>query len=67
MFATLCSRPMATKAEIGGQMPSTLPGREEAAPAFHTATHTSQFAITARMKAWRKPREEEAGQQRHTG
>mgnify|MGYP001807856888 CR=1 FL=1 len=50
MFATLCSRPIATKAEMGGQMPRTLPGRDEAAPAFHTATHTSQLAITARRK-----------------
>jgi hypothetical protein len=51
MLATECSRPMATNAAIGGQMPSTLPGRLLAAPAFHTATHTSQLAITARMNA----------------
>eukprot|EP00882_Tetradesmus_deserticola_P024027 GHRQ01026243.1.p1 GENE.GHRQ01026243.1~~GHRQ01026243.1.p1 ORF type:complete len:167 (+),score=26.31 GHRQ01026243.1:639-1139(+) len=52
MFATLCSRPIATKAAMGGQMPSTLPGRLLAAPAFHTATHTSQLARMARIKAW---------------
>ena len=64
MFATLCSRPMATKAQIGGHRPRILPGRLLAAPAHHTATHTSQLARMARMKAYRETQRQGSGSHR---
>ena len=38
-----CSRPMATKAAMGIQRPSILPGSVDAAEAWNTAMHTILF------------------------
>jgi hypothetical protein len=51
MFATLCSRPMATNALIGSHTASALPGRLAADAACHTAMQTSQLASTPRTNA----------------
>merc|ERR1712113_305342 len=47
MLATECSRPMATKVEMGNQMPPILPVRSLAAPASQTAMQTNQLHIIA--------------------
>ncbi len=51
-----CSRPSATNAETGNQAPSALPGSDAAAPACHTAMHTSQLASTPRANACARAR-----------
>jgi hypothetical protein len=56
MLATECSRPMATKAEIGNQMATILPGRSLAIEAIHTAMHTSQLHRMPRTSAVLKGR-----------
>ena len=43
MFATQCSSPIVTKAEIGNQTPIALPPKVLAALACQTAMHTSQL------------------------
>mmetsp|Transcript_45424 Transcript_45424/g.142363 ORF Transcript_45424/g.142363 Transcript_45424/m.142363 type:complete len:230 (-) Transcript_45424:294-983(-) len=54
MLATLCSKPIATNAEIGSHMPSALPARSLAALACQSAKHTIQLQRMPRMKAWPK-------------
>lgn len=51
MLATQCSRPMAAKALIGSQMPMNLLPSVLALVASHSAMHTSQLHMIARMKA----------------
>ena len=43
-----CSRPMATKAAMGIQRPSILPGSVDAAEAWNTAMHTILFQMRGR-------------------
>ena len=43
MFAGMCSKPMATKAEIGNQMPTILPTMSWAWPHRKTAMQTIQL------------------------
>merc|ERR1719382_768058 len=47
MFATECSKPMATNMEIGNQMPTILPARSFAEVARKTAMQTSQLHMMA--------------------
>ena len=51
MLATLCSKPLETKAMIGKKMAKILPTISLAAKAIHTARHTSQLQQMARKKA----------------
>ena len=50
IFATLCSKPMATKAMIGKKMPKILPTMSFAASASTIARQTSQLQRMARKK-----------------
>mmetsp|Transcript_883 Transcript_883/g.986 ORF Transcript_883/g.986 Transcript_883/m.986 type:complete len:87 (-) Transcript_883:564-824(-) len=49
IFAIECSRPKATKAEIGNQMATILEIKEVHPDAMYTAMHTSQLHSTPRM------------------
>lgn len=53
MLATQCSSPMAANALIGSQMPMNLLPSVLALVASHSAMHTSQLHMIARMKACR--------------
>jgi len=57
MFATLCSNPIATNAEIGNQTPTALPGRSFAADANQIAKQTNQLHKTPLVNAYVKVRE----------
>lgn len=51
IFATECSRPKVTKAEIGNQMATAFPMVSFAIDAMYTAMHTSQLQRMPRTKA----------------
>mmetsp|Transcript_16040 Transcript_16040/g.17512 ORF Transcript_16040/g.17512 Transcript_16040/m.17512 type:complete len:220 (+) Transcript_16040:45-704(+) len=51
MFATECSRPNVTKAEIGSQIATAFPVASFAIDARYTAMHTSQLQRIPRTKA----------------
>ena len=57
MFATECSRPNVTKAEMGSQMATALPVASLAIDARYTAIHTSQLQRMPRTKAVSKGKE----------
>mmetsp|Transcript_53105 Transcript_53105/g.126688 ORF Transcript_53105/g.126688 Transcript_53105/m.126688 type:complete len:212 (-) Transcript_53105:488-1123(-) len=50
MFATECSKPIATKVEMGNQMPTILPAISDAEDAMKMAMQTSQLQNTALIK-----------------
>mmetsp|Transcript_21832 Transcript_21832/g.54605 ORF Transcript_21832/g.54605 Transcript_21832/m.54605 type:complete len:204 (-) Transcript_21832:430-1041(-) len=52
MFATECSMLIATKAEMGNQMPTIFPPRSRAASERKTAMHTIQLHMIALMRIW---------------
>jgi len=54
MLATLCSKPIATKAAIGKAIPITLPIKSLAAKDNQTARQTNQLARIPRMNDSRK-------------
>mmetsp|Transcript_143742 Transcript_143742/g.364861 ORF Transcript_143742/g.364861 Transcript_143742/m.364861 type:complete len:232 (+) Transcript_143742:495-1190(+) len=56
MFATECSMLIATKAEIGNQMPTIFPPRSRAASERNTAMQTIQLHMIALTTAWPKGR-----------
>ena len=49
-FATECSRPMVTKAAMGGHRPRTLPGIVVAELALKVAMHTNLYIEDERTK-----------------
>jgi hypothetical protein len=51
MFATECSRPRATKADMGNQTPTAFPARLVAAEACQTPMQTRKLQRTPREKA----------------
>jgi len=54
IFAGMCSKPMATKAEIGNQMPTILPTMSWTWPHRKTAMHTIQLQQMPLMVVMRK-------------
>ena len=52
MLATLCSKPLETKAMMGKKIANILPTISLAAKAIHTAKQTSQLQRMPRIKAW---------------
>mmetsp|Transcript_143757 Transcript_143757/g.364896 ORF Transcript_143757/g.364896 Transcript_143757/m.364896 type:complete len:204 (-) Transcript_143757:423-1034(-) len=54
MFATECSMLIATKAEMGNQMPTIFPPRSRAASERKTAMQTIQLHMIALTSAWPK-------------
>ena len=54
MFAGMCSKPMATKAEIGNQMPTILPAMSWACPHRKTAMQAIQLQLIPVMVVMRK-------------